>query len=205
MTRAAELLDLFRKYLGSRKDDALVRFTSSFNWEMMERELAPRGLPVVACLQDAGSETGSKEQELLAGLVAAAVTLCWGQTYGARDFGNDFLERYGWVELFGTRGHFSSDDMAGGFLMLGPDILYPDHHHVAEEIYIPLTDGSLWSKDGGAFQPRTAGELIYHPSDIRHAMQTRTEPLVALYLWRGGPLAQKSVIDDPVAFDGRPR
>jgi hypothetical protein len=194
MKHPVELLARFRTYLQSREDDALVRFTSGFNWEMTERELAPRVLPIVDYLEEAGPNAGSAEKELLAAVSAAGASLHWGQTYGAGDFGNDFLERYGWVELFGTRGHFESDEMAGGFLMLGPHILYPDHHHVAEEIYIPLTEGSLWSKDGGAFQPRAAGELIHHPPDIRHAMQTQTEPLVALYLWRGGPLAQKSKI-----------
>jgi hypothetical protein len=106
----------------------------------------------------------------------------------------DFLDNYGWVEIFGTRGHFECDAMAGGLLMLGPHTFYPDHHHVAEEIYIPLTDGSLWSKDGSPFVPHASGEVIHHPSDIRHAMQTVAEPLVALYLWRGGPLAQKSIL-----------
>jgi hypothetical protein len=194
MRHPAELLANFRTYLRTREDDALLRFTAGFNWAMAERELAPLVLPVVNYLDEAVLNAVSAEKELLARLGAAGASLHWGQTYGAGDFGNDFLERYGWVELFGTRGHFASQEMAGGFLMLGADILYPDHHHVAEEIYIPLTDGSLWSKDGGAFQPRTTGELIHHPSDIRHAMQTRIEPLVALYLWRGGPLAQKSKI-----------
>jgi hypothetical protein len=194
MKHAVELLARFRTYLQSRENDALVRFTAGFNWEMTERELAPRVLPVVDYLDEAVPNAESAEKELLAGLSAAGASLHWGQTYGAGDFGNEFLRRYGWLELFGTRGHFKSEEMAGGFLMLGPDILYPDHHHVAEEIYIPLTEGSMWSKDGSAFQPRAAGELIHHPSDIGHAMQTRTEPLVALYLWRGGPLAQKSKI-----------
>lgn len=65
---------------------------------------------------------------------------------------------------------------------------------MAEEIYIPLTDGSLWSKDAQPFLPRWSGEIIHHPSNIRHAMRTEDELLVALYLWRGGPLAQKSII-----------
>ncbi|PZM13006.1 dimethylsulfonioproprionate lyase family protein [Rhizobium tubonense] len=194
MKSPADLLNGFRNYLESLNDDGLSRFSDGFNWEMTERKLAPRILPVVGYLETPAPNVGSAEMELLAGLKAAAGVLQWGQTYGAGDFGADFLERYGWVELFGTRGHFESGEMAGGFLMLGPEIVYPDHHHVAEEIYIPLTEGSLWSKDGGAFQPRTAGEIIHHPSDIRHAMQTRIEPLVAIYLWRGGPLAQKSII-----------
>ena len=134
------------------------------------------------------------EGRLLGAVAAAAPALHFAQTYSAADFGEAFLDGYGWVELFGTRGHFVSDVMAGGFLLLGPDIYYPDHHHVAEEIYIPLTPGSFWSKDGGAFVERRRGEIIHHPSDVRHAMRTQDRPLVALYLWRGGPLAQKSII-----------
>ena len=120
--------------------------------------------------------------------------LRWGQTYTAADFGQHFIDNYGWMELFGTRGHFASEQVAAGFLILGPDIVYPDHHHVAEELYVPLTGGTEWRKGEGGFVVRAAGEVIHHPSNVSHAMRTGAEPLVALYLWRGGPLAQKSTI-----------
>ena len=99
-----------------------------------------------------------------------------------------------WMEFFGTRGHFLNEIMAGGFLILGPDTTYPDHHHTAEELYVPLTGGTEWSKGEGPFVARVAGEVIHHPSNVSHAMRTGVEPLVALYLWRGGPLAQKATI-----------
>ena len=73
-----------------------------------------------------------------------------------------------------------------------PDIDYPDHHHVAEEIYIPLTGGTEWRMGDGAFAARAAGEVIHHASNVSHAMRTGDEPLLALYLWRGGPLAARS-------------
>jgi len=120
--------------------------------------------------------------------------LHWAQTYKTGDFGAEFLLNYGWVEVFGTRGHFENEAMAGGFLLLGPDVHYPDHHHTAEEIYIPLTSGSYWSKGGGPFHERRTGEVIHHPSEVPHAMRTTDGALVGLYLWRRGPLAQKSVI-----------
>jgi hypothetical protein len=194
MSDFTSLLQSFRAYLASHQDAVLARFLEGFDWQMAKRELAPRGLPVVEYLSDIAVPAGGHGNALLSALIRDAASLHWAQTYSIGDFGDAFLKRYGWVELFGTRGHFDSNVMAGGFLMLGPDIHYPDHHHVAEEIYIPLTDGSLWSKDGGPFVPRHAGEIIHHPSDINHAMQTRQETLVALYLWRGGPLAQKSII-----------
>ena len=40
----------------------------------------------------------------------------WGQTYTAADFGQSFIDNYGWLEVFGTRGHFANDKIAGGFL-----------------------------------------------------------------------------------------
>jgi Dimethlysulfonioproprionate lyase len=194
MSVVADLLQAFQTYLRSRSDPTLKRFVEGFDWNMAERPLVAHDLPVVGYLTSLEISGDTAEDRLLSNLASAADVLHWAQTYSMADFGEDFLQRYGWVELFGTRGHFESDAMAGGFLLLGPDIHYPDHHHTAEEIYIPLTDGSLWSKDEQPFMPRWAGEIIHHPSNIRHAMRTEDTPLAALYLWRGGPLAQKSII-----------
>ncbi|MGT2465733.1 dimethylsulfonioproprionate lyase family protein [Mesorhizobium atlanticum] len=96
----------------------------------------------------------------------------------------------GW-KCSGMRGHFVNDEVAAGLLILGPDILYPDHHHIAEEIYIPLTGGTEWRMGEGDFNVRDAGEVIHHASNVSHAMRTDKEPLMALYLWRGGPLAHE--------------
>ena len=128
--------------------------------------------------------------------------LHWGQTYTAADFGKEFIDNYGWLEVFGTRGHFANDEVAAGLLILGPDIVYPDHHHVAEEIYIPLTGGTEWRMGEGGFRLREAGEVIHHASNVNHAMRTGKEPLLALYIWRGGPLAQKSTITGTRAGQG---
>lgn len=189
-----ELLVGFRDYLLSRSDPMLRHFIEGFDWPAQQRSLATHDLPVVHYLRKHAQLGEGAEGVLFDRLFQAANELHWAQTYSIADFGSDFLQRYGWVELFGTRGHFASEEMAGGFLLLGPGVHYPDHHHEAEEIYIPLTDGSLWSKDAQPFLPRWSGEIIHHPSNIRHAMRTEDQPLVALYLWRGGPLAQKSII-----------
>ena len=94
------------------------------------------------------------------------------------------------------------DKIAAGFLILGPGIVYPDHHHVAEEIYIPLTGGTDGAWATAAFRRREAGEIIHHRSNVSHAMRTGEEPLLALYLWRGGPLAPRSTITGTCAGQG---
>jgi hypothetical protein len=196
MTAVARLGAAFRAYLDARTSDPLLAsFLAGFDWPQKERLLRPQRQKVVRHLDTMPMpQTDFDEHMLLAALVEAHDALDWRQTYSAEDMGADFLDNYGWVEVFGTRGHFECDAMAGGFLVLGPETFYPDHHHVAEEIYIPLTGGSLWSKDGAPFALRAQAELIHHPSDIWHAVRTAAEPLVALYLWRGGPLAQKSIL-----------
>ncbi|PAQ00011.1 dimethylsulfoniopropionate lyase [Mesorhizobium mediterraneum] len=193
-TNFDELLKRFHAYLETF-NNALVRdAVARIGWAMPARPLEPHPL---ACLRqlDRIVELAAANAQPLVRLVAERRgELHWGQTYGEADFGKTFIDNYGWLEVFGTRGHFVNDEVAAGLLILGPDIVYPDHHHVAEEIYIPLTGGAEWRMGGGEFRRREAGEVIHHASDVSHAMRTGKEPLLALYIWRGGPLAAKSTI-----------
>jgi hypothetical protein len=191
---AAAILDAFRSYLQALGDSHPAEFISGIDWRMPARQLTPNGLACLRHLDRAVEIAHGPERSLVTLLAEGRASLHWGQTYTADDFGEHFIDNYGWLELFGTRGHFDNNQIAAGFLILGPDILYPDHHHIAEELYVPLTGGSEWRKGEGGFVQRQASAVIHHPSDVNHAMRTGREPLVALYIWRGGPLAQKSTI-----------
>lgn len=194
-----ELLERFRAYLETFEEGLIRDAVARTAWSMPARYLEPRSL---ACLRhlDRIAELAPVSAQPLVRLVAEhRDSLRWGQTYSASDFGQAFLDDYGWLEVFGTRGHFANEETAAGLLILGPGIVYPDHHHIAEEIYIPLTGGTEWHKGDSGFCLRRAGEVIHHPSNVAHAMRTGKEPLLALYIWRGGPLAQKSTIPGTVA------
>ncbi len=161
---------------------------------MPARTLAANGLPCLAHLDRAARIAGADAKPFARFLDERCHEFRWGQTYTVADFGQKFIDNYGWLEVFGTRGHFENRKMAGGLLVLGPGIDYPDHHHVAEEIYIPLTGGTQWRMGEGPFRMREAGEVVHHASNVSHAMRTGDEPLLALYLWRGGPLAARSTV-----------
>jgi len=193
-TKFDELLGRFHAYL-TCVDDALVRdAVARIGWDMPARPLAPYPLGCLRHLDRAADLAPIAAQPLVQWLVEHRNGLRWGQTYTEADFGKAFIDNYGWLEVFGTRGHFANDEVAAGLLILGPGIVYPDHHHVAEEIYIPLTGGTEWRMGEGGFRKREAGEVVHHASNVNHAMRTGNEPLLALYIWRGGPLAQKSTI-----------
>jgi hypothetical protein len=193
-TKFDELLGRFHAYLAS-VDDALVRDAAArIGWDMAARALEPRPLGSLRHLDRAAELAPPDAKPLVQLLAALRNELRWGQTYTEADFGKAFIDNYGWLEVFGTRGHFANDEVAAGLLILGPEIVYPDHHHVAEEIYIPLTGGTEWRMGEGGFRKREAGEVVHHASNVNHAMRTAREPLLALYIWRGGPLAAKSTI-----------
>ncbi|TPI26658.1 transcriptional regulator [Mesorhizobium sp. B3-1-9] len=189
-----ELLDRFHAYLAGADNNLVADEVARIGWDMPVRSLEPRALGCLGYL-DRIAELAPADAQPLARFVADhRGELRWGQTYTAADFGQGFVDNYGWLEVFGMRGHFVNDAVAAGLLILGPDIVYPDHHHIAEEIYVPLTGGTEWRMGEGGFHTRDAGEVIHHASNVSHAMRTGKEPLMALYLWRGGPLAQKSTI-----------
>lgn len=189
-----ELLSGVQSFLAGFDEQAAQSFVASIDWSMPARELVPRGLPCLVHLDRAAEIAGEEGRALVAQLRDHAGRFRWGQTYTSADFGQKFIDNYGWLEVFGTRGHFANDGVAGGFLVLGPGIEYPDHHHMAEELYIPLTAGTEWRMGDQPWRRRAAGEVIHHDSNVSHAMRTGDEPLLAFYLWRGGPLAVRSTV-----------
>lgn len=194
-TNFDELLAAFRSYLqGNSANPVVACFLAEIDWSMSNRTLEPNAVACSALLDRTVALASDTTKPLTELLARYRDELRWGQTYTAADFGQHFIDRYGWVELFGTRGHFANAQLAAGFLVLGPDIEYPDHHHIAEELYIPLTGGTSWRMGDEPFRLRSAGEIVHHASNVSHAMRTGSEPLLALYLWRGGPLAQRSTI-----------
>ena len=158
------------------------------------RSIAPLVLPVLYWMPQVVAAAHQKAAFLVKMLASMANQITWGQTYSAEDFGSGFLEKYGWTELIGLRGPIASERMACGFLLLGPEIEYPRHSHEAEEVYVPLTEPTYWMRGNEDWELRAACRPIFHASRMPHAMRTESVPLLALYLWHGGSLIEKSSI-----------
>ena len=149
---------------------------------------APHALPVLASLPALRSLAADATRTLADAAIAAAPELCWRQTYDGRDVAPTFLDRYGWAELLGPYGLFASDRSRLGFLLLGPDTLYPPHAHAAEELYLVLAGTADWQKGDEPWRAVPPGGTIHHPTRLPHAMRTAGEPLLAMYLWWGDEL-----------------
>lgn len=169
-----------------------ARFLADWPDITEQRPCEASALPV--CRWLAAMRGGAGTQGVLAEVQRLAGRLAWRQTYGAADFGDAFLQGYGWSEFIGLRGPVASERIACGVLLLGPGVTYPPHQHQAEEVYLPISGVADWQRGDAEFACVPVGQAIYHHSWMPHAMRTGVEPLAALYLWRGGDLAAKSVI-----------
>ncbi len=167
-------------------------FTAAVPAAPAARSLPARTLPVLDSCAALEAASAPATRGLTALLARHARQLAWGQSYAAEDISQAFLTRYGWCELLGERGHFASRDIALGVLLLGPQTSYPLHSHAAEEVYIVLSGQAAWRKGAEGERLLPAGSVVHHPSWMAHAMRSEAEPLLALYLWRGGDLTQKS-------------
>jgi Dimethlysulfonioproprionate lyase len=170
-------------------------FVRDWPRELIARPVVARSLPVVSALQGVSRFAGPATLAMVEAIEALASKLDWRQTYTKADFGQRFLDNYGWSEWIGERGAFMSDAIACGVLLLGLDTEYPAHSHEAEELYLPLAGHAWWRSGKSEWRLRAPGTWIHHPAWTTHAMRTGREPLLAAYVWRAGDLSAKSHID----------
>jgi hypothetical protein len=168
------LVRAFLELLASAPEaDAFLR-----DWprELIARPVDARSLPVVAALRGLSRLAAPRTRGLVEDLETLANELDWRQTYNNAEFGELFLENYGFSEWIGQRGAFMSERVACGVMLLGPDTEYPDHSHEAEELYLPLAGHAFWRLAESDWRVRPPGEWIHHPSWTIHAMRTSHEP-----------------------------
>ena len=158
------------------------------------RAVQPQSLPVLGHLPQCLVSAPAAMRPVVEALLAAAPVLAWRQTYSAAQMSPPFLDQYGWSELVGLAGAVPSRACAVGFLILGPGIEYPPHHHEALELYVPLAGRATWWRAQHGWQDVEPGETVRHEAWEPHAMRTGSEPLLALYLWRSDNLDQHAAL-----------
>jgi quercetin dioxygenase-like cupin family protein len=190
-----DLLERIHALLESLRAPRLDPFLAEWPTEAPSRGVTPRSLPVLRYESVFASTAPPWARGVTEELLRLTPSLQWGQSYPASEVGTQFLENYGWTEIAGLHGPIPSEHVAVGFLMLGPATLYPRHRHEAEEIYVPVSGTAAWQGGDGIWRNEPPGALVVHERNEPHAMQTSSEPLLALYLWRSAQLDQKSRFD----------
>ena len=147
----------------------------------------PRPIPVLPQIR-AMAEEGA----LQAALAAVVDHADWVQTYSEAEVGRHFLDNYGYIELFGPTGIFTSTQCRAFIGYWGQGLYYPMHDHEAEEAYLVISGGCRFEAEGAEPADLGAGDVRIHASYQKHAMEMRDAPMLALCLWRGAGMSDRA-------------
>lgn len=127
---------------------------------------------------------------LVEALVDARDQLDWKQTYSEADgVSAEFLRNYGYICLTGPGAPLEAADHRLFIAYWGPGLTYPDHNHLAEEVYAVLAGAALFRAEGRADVTVGPGDIIHHAPWQMHATDMIPGPLLALVGWRADDLA----------------
>ena len=108
----------------------------------------------------------------------------WKQTYEEKDVGKDFLEKYGYFELFGPTGHFLTNKMSLFVFFVDAESYYTWRNHEAEELYFVLSGSAKFESKSDESNTLIPLKTRFHKSFQPHSLTTYHEKCLALVIWR---------------------
>ena len=97
-----------------------------------------------------------------------------------------------YTQIVGPSCRIAREDFRLGLLLLPENIVYPNHQHSPDEVYIVLAGSGEWSLNRGTFENKTVGNIIDIPSMTIHAMRTSATPALMLWSWTGDDISSDS-------------
>lgn len=134
-------------------------------------------VPVMAGL----TGRGGRLAELGRAFADLTPQLAWDRRKTSTPADQPFHDGHANATLIGPGGLEQRDDVWVGASLMAPGILYPDHSHPPEEVYLALSDGAWWSAEMDWTEPG-AGGLIYNRPGVLHAMRSGRTPFLALWI-----------------------
>ena len=146
--------------------------------------VTPRVLPACNHLPAALAAMGKHP---LAQAIGAALPHLHWTTYDAyprHDIGEEFADGHAFASLVGEGAFRHGEDFDLGLFVIGPDILYRDHHHAAAELYAPLTGPHDWRfLPDRTFSSKPAHEPVWNEPWAPHATRTGETPFLCIFGW----------------------
>lgn len=184
-----QLLDISQRIISGSGDARAMRAGERVFGRLGAREgsigeVDADRLPVVRHNVDAAlaalAAGASPMPELASAFAVVEARLTWGRRRNAEAVGEPFFNGHANATLVGPGGLEQRDDVWVGVTAMAPGIVYPDHDHPPEEVYIALSPGEWWNAEMDWTEPGPCG-IIYNPPGILHAMRSHAEPFLALW------------------------
>ena len=189
------LLSAIIDYVAGHPHADVQRFRHEMcNWGEDWQPATPRHVPAAHLLACATRKTVAHTRTLTELFARHCAHLHWEQTYTRQDsaVSATLLAGYAFAEIVGKRGPFLSTRVRSGIGVWAPDVVYPRHRHVAEEVYVVLAGSAQFRTGNTPYRTCTAGDVVYVEPDLPHGFRCAAEPVVLFYIWQHGDLRQKS-------------
>jgi hypothetical protein len=147
-------------------------------------ELRPTQHPLTRHLSKVLERADQLAPEIAGALRPIASELPWRYGYAPRTDAPGLEAAMGWAELIGPQAPIVSTKVCFGLTLIAPHSFYPPHRHPAVELYRIVVGDPLWTV-ATTTSTQSPGALIFHDSNVVHAMRTGAEPLLAIYSWTG--------------------
>lgn len=142
----------------------------------------PAGVHLKAAVQNARAASDGVASHAAA-IGTLAPRLAWARRNGAEREGEPFASGHANATAVGPGGLEERDDVRVGISLLAPNVVYPDHRHPPEEIYLVVSPGA-WRQEDGPWHEPGIGGIVHNPPGIVHAMRSAQSPLLATWcLW----------------------
>lgn len=146
---------------------------------------APVSKPAVDCLVSGLPAASPATQPLVDAVVSTAPYAEWRTTYTAEQVGVDFVNRYGYFELYGPSGHYTSQQSRAFIGYWGDHLHYPRHQHEAEEVYYIIAGEAYFDTGNEPTRCCSVEDMQFHYANQSHSMTTKNSAVLCLALWRG--------------------
>lgn len=157
--------------------------------DLSPAQIPQKHIPAANIIMSLPDKGVPETQEIVQAIQEAAPFANWTQTYTVEEVGQDFLDRYGYFELFGPYGNFHTDHLRGYVGFWDTNLDYGWHDHEAEELYFGLSGSGLFKAEGEENRRIGPGDAKYHRSFQAHAMETFDDHFLCLAFWRGSGMA----------------
>jgi mannose-6-phosphate isomerase-like protein (cupin superfamily) len=135
---------------------------------------------------DAALGAQRAEERLCAAVRAIAPHLSFGSSYAGDGKLAALAESMVWSEIAGPNGVVKDPARRLGLVLLAPQLHYPLHGHVAEEIYFVLSGTLAVEHDfDGERVALAPGGRYRTPSRQAHALHSGDQPVLLVYCWIG--------------------
>ena len=176
----SEMIKVFRKHHYKDLEDKLKKIAKDNHVISSQKEIARRDfIPNLEYSLDNIKGDMVKFADYTARL---SEQLKWHQA--SRGVPEIFEGGYSFSVIIGDSGLFPSTNIRMGLFLQNQNVDYPSHAHEAEEFYLILSGHGSW-QIGNSWYDAIPGSIFHHHPEDSHRMITKSEPLLAIWIWTG--------------------